>query len=111
MGIDVGDVKAAHRSLAFVPGDVNLWPRLTGGECLELLGSFHGSVDVAYRDALVRQFHLDTAKKARTYSKGNRQKVALIAAFATRADVLLGRPQRSEPGASATGDASFRSPG
>lgn len=89
MGIDVGDVRAAHRLLAFVPGDVNLWPRLTGGECLELLANFHGSVDLAYRDVLVRQFQLDTDKKARAYSKGNRQKVALIAAFATRADVLL----------------------
>ncbi len=89
MGIDVGDVKAAHRHLAFVPGDVNLWPKLTGGECLELLANFQGDVDVAYRDGLVERFHLETAKKTRTYSKGNRQKVALIAAFATRAEVLI----------------------
>jgi len=89
MGIDVGDVKAAHRHLAFVPGDVNLWPKLTGGECLELLANFHGDVDLAYRTDLVERFHLDQAKKARTYSKGNRQKVALVAAFATRADVLV----------------------
>ncbi|MDQ6798746.1 MAG: ABC transporter ATP-binding protein [Actinomycetota bacterium] len=89
MGIDVGNVRAAHRHLAFVPGDVNLWPKLTGGECLELLANFHGDVDRAYRAALVERFQLDLAKKARTYSKGNRQKVALVAAFATRAEVLL----------------------
>ncbi len=89
MGLDVGDVRNVHRLLAFVPGDVNLWPKLTGGECLELLANFHGRVDLAYREALVEQFQLDQAKRARTYSKGNRQKVALIAAFATRAEVLL----------------------
>jgi ABC-2 type transport system ATP-binding protein len=89
LGVDVAKVSEVHRHLAYVPGDVNLWPRLTGAECLELLGDFHGAVDTGYRNDLVERFHLDTSKKARTYSKGNRQKVALIAAFATRAEVLL----------------------
>jgi ABC-2 type transport system ATP-binding protein len=89
MGADVRDVEAAHRHLAYVPGDVSLWPRLTGAECLELLGNLHGGVDRAYRDELVERFELDPTRRSRTYSKGNRQKVALVAAFATRADVLL----------------------
>jgi ABC-2 type transport system ATP-binding protein len=89
LGVDVAKVQEVHRHLAYVPGDVNLWPRLTGAECLELLGDFHGAVDTAYRAELVERFQLDTSKKARTYSKGNRQKVALVAAFATRAEVLL----------------------
>ena len=89
LGVDVADVRRAHRHLAYVPGDVSLWPRLTGAECLELLGNLHGRVDVALRDELVARFELDPSKRARTYSKGNRQKVALVAAFATRADVLL----------------------
>ncbi len=89
LGIDTRDVEACHRHLAYVPGDVSLWPKLTGEECLELLGNLHGGIDVAYRDDLVRRFDLELDKRAWTYSKGNRQKVALIAAFATRADVLL----------------------
>jgi ABC-2 type transport system ATP-binding protein len=89
MGVDVSDVKSVHGRLAYVPGDVNLWPKLTGGECLALLANFHGKVDNAYRNVLVERFQLDTAKKARTYSKGNRQKVALVAAFATEPEVLL----------------------
>jgi ABC-2 type transport system ATP-binding protein len=88
-GIDTRDVEACHRHLAYVPGDVSLWPKLTGEECLELLGNLHGDVDVHYRAELVKRFDLELDKRARTYSKGNRQKVALIAAFATRADVLL----------------------
>ena len=89
LGVDVSDVETVHRRLAYVPGDVNLWPKLTGGECLALLANFHGKVDNAYRNVLVDRFQLDTAKKARTYSKGNRQKVALVAAFATEPEVLL----------------------
>jgi ABC-2 type transport system ATP-binding protein len=88
-GIDTRDVEACHRHLAYVPGDVSLWPKLTGEECLELLGNLHGDVDVQYRAELVKRFDLELDKRARTYSKGNRQKVALVAAFATRADVLL----------------------
>ena len=89
MGIDTRDVEASHRHLAYVPGDVSLWPKLTGEECLELLGNLHGDVDIGYRSELVERFSLELDKRSRTYSKGNRQKVALVAAFATRADVLL----------------------
>ncbi len=88
-GIDTRDVEACHRHIAYVPGDVSLWPKLTGEECLELLGNLHGDIDVQYRAELVKRFDLELDKRARTYSKGNRQKVALVAAFATRADVLL----------------------
>ncbi len=89
MGIDTRDVETCHRHLAYVPGDVSLWPKLTGEECLELLGNLHGDVDTGYRAELVERFSLELDKRSRTYSKGNRQKVALVAAFATRADVLL----------------------
>jgi ABC-2 type transport system ATP-binding protein len=89
MGIDVRDVRRAHRHLAYVPGDVNLWPKLTGAECLELLGALHGGVDVERREELVERFDLDPSRRSRTYSKGNRQKVALIAAFSTRSEVML----------------------
>jgi ABC-2 type transport system ATP-binding protein len=88
MGQAAGSV-AARRHLAYVPGDVSLWPKLTGDECLELFARLHGSTDPAYRTELVERFELDVSKRARAYSKGNRQKVALVAAFATRADVLL----------------------
>jgi ABC-2 type transport system ATP-binding protein len=80
---------AAHRRLAFVPGEANLWPSLTGAETLRLLGRVQGHVDEAYRDELVARFELDPAKKVRAYSKGNRQKVILIAALMTRADLLV----------------------
>jgi ABC-2 type transport system ATP-binding protein len=89
LGIDVADRTAAHRRLSYVPGDVSLWPKLTGAECLDLFGRLHGGVDDDYRAELVARFELDLDQRSRTYSKGNRQKVALIAAFATRADVLL----------------------
>jgi ABC-2 type transport system ATP-binding protein len=89
MGVDIRQVAEAHRHLAYVPGDVNLWPKLTGAECLALLANVHGHTDLALQAALVERFGLDPSKRARTYSKGNRQKVALVAAFATRADVLL----------------------
>jgi ABC-2 type transport system ATP-binding protein len=79
----------AHRRVAYVPGEGNLWPSLTGAETLHLLGRVHGQVDLAYRDVLVERFDLDTTKKVRAYSKGNRQKVLLIAALMTRADLLL----------------------
>ena len=89
MGVPVRDVMRAHRHLACVPGDVALWPQLTGTETLDLLGNVSGGVDPAYRDELVERLQLDPSKKVRSYSKGNRQKVALVAAFMTRADVLL----------------------
>ena len=89
MGVPVEDVERAHRHLAYVPGDVALWPQMTGAEVLALLGSLSGGVDVAYRDELVDRFELDLDKRTRSYSKGNRQKVALVAAFMTRPDVLL----------------------
>jgi ABC-2 type transport system ATP-binding protein len=78
-----------HRRLAFVPGEANLWPSLTGAETLALLGRVQGRADGAYRDELIERFSLDTAKKVRAYSKGNRQKVILIAALMTRADLLI----------------------
>jgi ABC-2 type transport system ATP-binding protein len=78
-----------HRQVAFVAGEANLWPSLTGAETLHLLGRVHGSVDAAYRDELIARFDLDPAKKVRAYSKGNRQKVILIAALMTRARLLI----------------------
>lgn len=79
----------AREHVAYVPGDVALWPQLTGREAIALLGALHGSLDEQYRDRLFAQFDLDPEKRIRAYSKGNRQKVAIIAAFAMRADVLL----------------------
>jgi ABC-2 type transport system ATP-binding protein len=79
----------AHRRLAYVPSDASLWPSLTGAETLHLLGRVQGRVDAVYRDELIERFDLDASKKVRTYSKGNRQKVILIAALMTRADLLL----------------------
>src|SRR5674476_1148510 len=84
-----GNVATLHRRLAYVPGDVALWPNLTGGEVIDLLGRLQGGQDQARRDALLEMFDLDPTKKARAYSKGNRQKVALIAALATDAEVFL----------------------
>jgi ABC-2 type transport system ATP-binding protein len=83
------NVATLHRRLAYVPGDVALWPNLTGGEVIDLLGRLQGGQDQARRDVLLKMFDLDPTKKARTYSKGNRQKVALIAALATDAEVFL----------------------
>jgi ABC-2 type transport system ATP-binding protein len=88
-GDDAGDAEAAHRHLAHVPADVALWPGLTGAEILDLLGHLGPPVDLAYRAELVERFALDPDKRARTYSTGNRQKVALVAAFATRAPLLV----------------------
>ncbi|MDG4839050.1 ABC transporter ATP-binding protein [Micromonospora sp. WMMD967] len=86
---DAADVATAHRSIAYVPADVALWPALTGAEALELLGRLGPGVDRVYRDELVERFALDLSKPGRAYSTGNRQKVALVAAFATRAPLLV----------------------
>ena len=79
----------AHRRLAYVPGEANLWPGLTGAETLHLLGRVQGRVDRRYRDELIERFRLDPSKRVRAYSKGNRQKVLLIAALSSRADLLV----------------------
>ena len=79
----------AHRRLAYVPGEANLWPGLTGGGALHLLGRVQGRVDQAYRDELIARFQLDPSKRVRAYSKGNRQKVLLVAALSSRADLLI----------------------
>lgn len=78
-----------HRRLAYVPGDVNLWPNLTGGEIIDLFMKLQGSGNSVRRDELIRRFELDPTKKSRTYSKGNRQKVALVAAFASDAELFI----------------------
>ncbi|HJZ25935.1 MAG TPA: ABC transporter ATP-binding protein, partial [Streptosporangiaceae bacterium] len=83
------DAVTLHRRLAYVPGDVTLWPGLSGGEIIDLLGRLRGGLDPGRRQALTERFQLDPAKKARAYSKGNRQKVALIAALASDAELLL----------------------
>jgi polyether ionophore transport system ATP-binding protein len=89
-GVDcTSNAVEAHRRIAYVAGEANLWPALTGEETLHLLGRVQGSVDAAYRDELVQRFDLDTSKKVRAYSKGNRQKVTLIAALMSRPDLLL----------------------
>ncbi|GAA3351276.1 ABC transporter ATP-binding protein [Amorphoplanes nipponensis] len=86
---DAADVARAHRRLAYVPADVALWPQLTGAEILHLQASTGPGIDPSYRAELVERFALDPSKPARTYSSGNRQKVALVAAFATRAPLLV----------------------
>jgi len=83
------DAVALHRRLAYVPGEVNLWPSLTGGEAIDLLGRLRGGIDPARRAALLDRFELDPTKRARTYSKGNRQKVALVAALAADVELLI----------------------
>jgi polyether ionophore transport system ATP-binding protein len=83
------DATALHRRLAYVPGDVTLWPNLTGGEVIDLLSRLRDGIDNKRRDALIERFDLDPKKKARAYSKGNRQKVALIAALASDAELLI----------------------
>jgi ABC-2 type transport system ATP-binding protein len=83
------DAVALHRRMAYVPGDTNLWPNLTGGEILDLLAQLRGGTDAARTADLIGRFDLDPRKKARTYSKGNRQKVALIAALASEAELLI----------------------
>jgi len=83
------DAVPLHRRLAYVPGDVNLWPNLTGGEVIDLLGHLRGSLDPKRRDELLERFELDPTKKGRAYSKGNRQKVALVAALAADVELLV----------------------
>jgi ABC-2 type transport system ATP-binding protein len=83
------DLVKTHRDIAYVPGDVSLWPTLTGGEAVDLLAGLRGGVDDTLRAALIRDFELDPKKKARSYSKGNRQKVALVAAFARPAKLYI----------------------
>ncbi len=83
------DAVGLHRRLAYVPGDVTLWPTLTGGEVIDLLGRLRGGLDAKRRAELLDRFDLDPTKKARAYSKGNRQKVALVAALASDAELLM----------------------
>ncbi|QEU92941.1 ABC transporter ATP-binding protein [Streptomyces kanamyceticus] len=83
------DAVALHRRIAYVPGDVTLWRNLSGGEVIDLYGKLRGGLDQARRADLVERFELDPTKKGRTYSKGNRQKVALVAAFASDVDLLI----------------------
>ncbi|MET3974986.1 ABC transporter ATP-binding protein [Cellulosimicrobium sp. 4261] len=83
------DAVDLHRRLAYVPGDVSLWPNLTGGEAIDLLTRLRGRVDPRRKALLLERFELDPSKKARTYSKGNRQKVALVAAFASDVELLV----------------------
>ncbi|MCC3332516.1 ABC transporter ATP-binding protein [Nocardia abscessus] len=83
------DAIALHRELAYVPGDVTLWPSLSGGETIDLLARMRGGINAQRRDELIERFDLDPRKKARTYSKGNRQKVALVAALASDVRLLL----------------------
>jgi polyether ionophore transport system ATP-binding protein len=89
-GLDAfADAVAAHRHVAYVAGEPFLWPALTSAETFEFLAKLHGGTDAAYRAELVDRFHLDVDKKVRALSKGNRQKVQLVAALATRADLLI----------------------
>jgi len=83
------DAATLHRRLAYVPGEVSLWPNLTGGEVIDLLSRLRGGVDTRRRDDLLERFDLDPSKKARAYSKGNRQKVALVAGLASDVELLL----------------------
>src|SRR5690606_7970741 len=83
------DAVELHRRLAYVPGDVNLWPELTGGEVIDVLAKLRGGLDRRRRDELIEIFQLDPTKKGRSYSKGNRQKVALVAALASDAELLI----------------------
>ena len=90
LGLDARhDAVALHRRLAYVPGDVALWPTLTGGEIIDLLGRMRGGLVESRRASLIERFDLDPTKHSRAYSKGNRQKVALIAALASDAELLL----------------------
>ncbi|MBW0270122.1 ABC transporter ATP-binding protein [Nocardia sp. MH4] len=83
------DAVALHHRIAYVPGDVTLWPSLSGGETIDLLARMRGGIDETRRAELIERFELDPTKKARTYSKGNRQKVALVSAFSANADLLI----------------------
>ncbi len=83
------DAVRLHRSIAYVPGDVTLWPNLTGGEAIDILCRLSGPLDLGRKRVMLERFDLDPTKKARAYSKGNRQKVALVAALASTAELLL----------------------
>src|ERR687885_2566729 len=83
------DAVRLHRRLAYVPGEVNLWPSLSGGDVIDLLGRLRGGLNAKRRDQLLERFDLDPRKKGRTYSKGNRQKVALVAALASDVELLI----------------------
>lgn len=83
------DAVELHKRIAYVPGDVNLWPNLTGGEVIDLFVKLRGGNDTGRREELIKRFDLDPSKKCRTYSKGNRQKVALVAAFSSNADLYI----------------------
>lgn len=83
------DVVELHKRLAYVPGDVNLWPDLTGGEVIDFLGRLRGNFNTNRRDELIEKFHLDPSKKCKTYSTGNRQKVALISAFSSDVELII----------------------
>ncbi|CAM3039453.1 ATP-binding cassette domain-containing protein [Lactococcus hircilactis] len=83
------DALAIHKNIAYVPGDVYLWPNLSGGEIIDLFLKMHGHFDPQKRDELIKKFEFDPKKKARSYSKGNRQKVALIAALASQAELYI----------------------
>lgn len=83
------DAVNIHKRVAYVPGDVNLWPNLTGGEVIDLFIKLNGTANKAKREELIEKFDLDPSKKCRTYSKGNRQKVALVAAFSSDADLFI----------------------
>jgi polyether ionophore transport system ATP-binding protein len=83
------DAARLHGRLAYVAGDVALWPGLTGGQCLDVIGATHGKVDQKRREHLIERFDLDPTKRIRDYSKGNRQKIALVAALAAEADLLI----------------------
>ncbi|MEE2033850.1 ABC transporter ATP-binding protein [Rhodococcus chondri] len=90
LGLDPwADAVTIHRRIAYVPGDTNLWPTLTGGEIIDVLTRMRGGADSRRRDELLERFELDPTKKARTYSKGNRQKVALVAALSSDAELYL----------------------
>jgi ABC-2 type transport system ATP-binding protein len=90
LGLDAQrDALAVHRRIAYVPGDVALWPQLTGGQAIDILLALHGGTEPKRRDELIAGFQLDPTVRCRAYSKGNRQKVALIAAFAAEVDVLI----------------------
>lgn len=83
------DTVALHRRIAYVPGEVSLWPNLTGGQAIDILATLRGGVDTAKRTEMLERFELDPTKKSRSYSKGNRQKVALVAALASDAELLI----------------------
>jgi len=83
------DAVALHQRLVYVPGDVTLWPNLTGGEVIDFLGRLQGKINPSRRQELLERFQLDPKKKCRSYSKGNRQKVALVSAFVSDAELLI----------------------